>query len=56
MKKMMRLVKGKKKEGDIDRKSVSSFGSRSSLAMSGQQPHNQGKDFVGDNFQLDTLF
>ena len=53
---MMRLVKGKKKEGDIDRKSVSSFGSRSSLAMSGQQPHNQGKDFVGDDFQFPYLF
>ena len=38
MKKMMRLVKGKKKDGDGDVRSVSSFGSKSSIAMSVGRP------------------
>ena len=42
MKKMMRFVKGKGKDKDSDR-SVSSFGSRSSLAMSTSQLNNAGK-------------
>ena len=37
MKKMMRFVKGKGKDKESDRRSVSSFGSRSSLAMSTSQ-------------------
>ena len=43
MKKMMRFVKGKGKDKDSDRRSVSSFGSRSSLAMSTSQLNNAGK-------------
>ena len=42
MKKMMRLVKGKKKDSE-DINSVSSFGSRSSLAVSGAGGVNKGK-------------
>ena len=42
MKKMMRFVKGKGKDKESDRRSVSSFGSRSSLAMSTSQL-NMGK-------------
>ena len=34
MKKMMRLVKGKGKDGESDRRSISSFGSKSSVVMS----------------------
>ena len=33
MKKMMKLVKGKGKEGETDRRSISSFGSRTSVAQ-----------------------
>ena len=48
MKKMMRFVKGKGKDKDSDKKSVSSFGSRSSLAMSTSQLNNAGKeDIIG---------
>ena len=42
MKKMMRFVKGKGKDKESDRKSVSSFGSRSSLAMSTSQLNTTG--------------
>ena len=41
MKKMMRLVKGKKRDSE-DINGVSSFGSRSSLAPSGAGGVNQG--------------
>ena len=44
----MRFVKGKGKDKDSDKKSVSSFGSRSSLAMSTSQLNNAGKeDIIG---------
>ena len=62
MKKMMRFVKGKKKESsrDGDQRSESSFGSRSSLAMSASTSalNIQGKLIKCDlkyNYNLQAL-
>ena len=62
MKKMMRFVKGKRKEGsrDGDQRSESSFGSRSSLAVSASTSalNIQGKLIkcvIRDNFYLQAL-
>ena len=53
---MMRFVKGKGKDKDSDKKSVSSFGSRSSLAMSTSQLNNAGKDNIHDVFFMTYSF
>ena len=62
MKKMMRFVKGKRKEGsrDGDQRSESSFGSRSSLAVSASTSalNIQGKLIkcdIRDNFYRQAL-